>query len=192
MTKSTLRRLNRILGDRLGFAPSQYGVKPRYAWHWAPELLFPVPLERRPVRSAGGIWTFKMEYALVHQLDEPRWVVALWREPPSPSEWRRLHSDDLPYPGNGTYYLTSEMLKEHVEPDEEITNFIAAKIIDHNGKTRSELIDEIDRMGAAKEKEIDTLTDDLIAESQSGYGYHIPGVKSSDTSFGGGTDFNSV
>lgn len=183
MTTKKLRRLNRILGNRLGYAPVQYGVKPRYAWHWAPELLFPVYVDRQPVRS-GRIWTFKAVYANVPQLDEPRWVVAFWREPPSPSEWRRLFSDSLPYPGNGTYYLTSEMLKLHVEPDEEITNFIAAKIIAHNGKTRSELIDEISQMGAAKQKEIDELTDGLIEDSLPAYGYHIPGKKG-DTSFGG-------
>ncbi len=187
MTPKTLKKLNRILSDALGLVPFQYGHQPRYKWTWSPELIFPIRNAQPGFkRSLGGIWLpAESGYREERQIDDDQWVVAMWKEPPTPSEWRREFGTTIPYPGNGRYYATNVMGPVGTEPNEEITHEVAHRFKDAKQKPDNVVLAEWEVARERKEKALDDRADAAIGEHFSDYGLHVRGKRSGDTSFGG-------
>lgn len=189
MTPDKLKRLDRILSDALGLVPVQYGHRPRYKWAWSRELTFPIRNKDLDWVLQGGIWHPDADRNSYHdepQLDgEDRWVVAKWKEPPSPTEWRRQFGQTTPYPGNGRYYATAIMCKVGEEPDEATTQEIAFRFKHEDEKPVAVVRAEWEEARRQKERAIDARADARLDEYFSEYGFHEIGKRGGDTSFGG-------
>src|ERR1700730_13781325 len=107
MDYKTLIRLNNRLGDNLGRNPHNGSV---YRWFHTRDLKY-------PSRTADG------GYEHLRQIDEDRWILAMWMPPPSEAEWHASFPD-LGYPHQGMYYATDMMLKVGLEPDDRATDVL--------------------------------------------------------------------
>jgi hypothetical protein len=90
-------RLNRKLGESLGFVRG--GTQPRFRWAWGPSLIF---------------WS-------KHLSDQ--WVMTHWDKPNWPRDrWNQEFEGRYPYPENGMYHAYVEWaLPVGQEPNDELT-----------------------------------------------------------------------
>lgn len=189
MNPGTLKRLDRIFSDVLGLVPVEYGHRPRYKWAWSRDLTFPIRNKDLDWVMECGIWVPDADRNSFHdeqQLDgEPRWVVAQWKKPPSPSEWRRKFGQTTPYPGNGRYYATAIMCKVGEEPNEEVTQEIAYRLKHETEKPVAVVLAEWEQAREQRRKAVDDKADAQLDKYFPDYGLHDIGKRGGDTSFGG-------
>jgi len=188
MTPDKQKRLDRILSDALGLVPVEYGHRPWYRWMWSGELTFPIRRDAFDFKKNGaGIFVPQVGgYHSEPQLDgEDRWVVAQWKKPPFPTEWRRKFGHNTPYPGNGRYYATAIMCKLGEEPDEAVTQELAFRLKREVEKPVAVVLAEWEEGRKQKAKRIDARADARLDEHFSDYGFHEIGKRGGDTSFGG-------
>jgi len=188
MTPKLLSKLNKMFGDALGRAPVEYGDQPNYKWSQGKDLTFPMRVDRDFTKSNSGLWLPHNKYKVFSQLrdeeDQRRWMVALWKEPPSYDEWVRLYSTEIPYPTKGIYYVTSEMLRPGIEPTDEITQYLIGKIINHKGLTTTNFKNEMEEEQNCAERRKDELMDNILSDILPSHDA-IPGKRGGCVTYGG-------
>lgn len=169
MTAQDLTRYNRRLGDARGRNP--HG-DPVYRWHHSKDLAL-----RYPVRNGDG------SYENLRQIDEDRWLIAMWYPPCDEDDWKRQFPD-LGYPAEGMYYATDVMLLPGIEPNDTITEDVIGKLKTREGWTFRDHLDEIEGRRTKREKALAAKRSDIIDDAATAFG-NIPGCRGGTVSFGG-------
>lgn len=180
MDKDILKRLNRVLDDNLGRNP--YG-EPRYKWAHTRELMYPLarPDERR---TNGGLYVTGEHYEMTRQIEEDRWVVAVWEPSPDEETWAAAFKGEVPWPRRGMYYVSDIMLRPGIEPNDQVTNDVLGKVKAKRALTFRDFLDHAEAKAEHMNKETERIQSDYIDDVVTAFG-NIPGKRGGSVSFGG-------
>lgn len=182
MEAHTLKRMNRSLKDHLG--SNLYG-DPLYKWlHTSDEALrYPLRVSESMVQL-NGILRPVARYEWQRQIEDERWVVASWSEPPSYDEWLSMFGSEIGWPRRGLYYSTDIMLKLGIEPNDAATNDVIGKVKAQRRLTYRDFLDHANAKAEHASNEALRQQHDLIDDAVTAFG-NIPGKRGGSVSFGG-------
>lgn len=166
MDTQTLTRLNRRLGDARGRNPRN---EPVYRWVHSSELFY-------PDREGSA-------YVQRRQIEEDRWLVAMWQPPLPESQWK-AQFPDIGYPAQGIYYATDQILLEGIEPNDTITEDVAGRIKAIGCMTFADCLRDIERQREARDATQKRIISDFVDDACCAFD-HVPGRRGDHVSFGG-------
>lgn len=181
-----IERLNRKIGEALGFTP--FG-DPVYRWLFSdfgagvPDELC-VPLH--PMRADGydfratpsglivAVPRFTLRKAALW-LDR-QWVICVWEPPVPESRWRAAFGDSAEWPKRGTWVPTNVDLDPGVEPNEVLTDVFIGAAKRHRSKSAADFKQEAEEAVERRERRSESLLEDIIRDSTTAFGA-VPGKK---------------
>ncbi len=180
MDKTVLARLNRSLEDHLGRNPHGQA---RYKWAHTRELLFPMVVHS-DTRTKGGLYVVGQRYEMTRQIEEDRWVVAVWDSPQSREQWDATFRGEVPWPRQGMYYASDIMLLPGVEPNDLVTNDVLGKVKAKRTMTMLDFMEHAEAKVESRKRETERIQSDYIDDVVTAFG-NIPGKRGGSVSFGG-------
>lgn len=188
MTNKNLNRLNNMLGRELG---RNVRGESRYQWAWAPDLRWQMFTDRYDYKAdpESGLIIPQPVYEerlLCPDLGQ-QWVMVLWQEPTSESEWRMMFGNRLEWPRSGTYIPCTARsgyvcLDSGIDPDERITQVFIDQVRIELNKRYVDRIQESERAQEKKERETDRILQDRIDDLVGPF-MSVPGKRGYHVSF---------
>lgn len=183
MDTHVLARLNRVLADPVtGLGRNPHG-QPMYKWAHTRELQFPLALPSE-TRSQGGIFMLGSHYQWTRQIEDDRWVLAVWDGSWSEAQWNATFRGEVPWPRQGMYYASDIMLKPGVEPNDQATNDVLGKVRAKAPMTMKDFLEHAEAKVERAKRETEQIQSDYIDDVVTAFG-NIPGKRGGSVSFGG-------